>query len=214
MGKVFVNVGMSLDGYMAPEGMTMEHWDDPGYKNWLNQWMALQSWVFNQKSFRESLKIGEGGETGQDNDIIMHIFKRTGVSIMGKRMFDAGERSWPEEAPFHTPVFVLTHQKRAPWVRPGGTTFYFVNDGIESALRQAREAAGDRDIRISGGADVVQQYLNAGVVEELAIELAPVLFGGGRRLFEGVDPGKFGFKIDTALHSPLVTHLRYSRVTA
>ena len=212
MSKVFVNVGMSLDGYVAPEGMTMEHFDDPGYKGWLNQWMGLQGWVFNQRHFQENLKLGEGGETGSDNDILINLFKRIGVNIMGKRMFDLGERSWPEEAPFHTPVFVLTHEVRRPWVRPGGTTFYFVNDGIDSALRQARDAAGDRDIRISGGADVIQQFLNAGLVDELAIELAPVLFGGGRRLFEGIDQSKFTFKIDPAPHSSLITHLRYSAV--
>ena len=213
MSKVFVNVGMSLDGYIAPEGMTLENWDNPGYKDWLNKWMSLQSWVFNQRHFRENLKLGEGGETGQDNDIIVHMHKRTGVSIMGKRMFEGGERAWPEEAPFHTPVFVLTHQKREPWVRPGGTTFYFVNDGIQSALRQAREASNGRDVRISGGADVIQQYLSAGLVDELAIDLAPVLFGGGRRLLDNIDLAKCAFKIDTALHSPLVTHLQYIPVS-
>jgi dihydrofolate reductase len=87
------------------------------------------------------LKLGDGGETGTDNQIVEHTSERTGVSIMGKRMFELGEAMWPEEAPFHTPVFVLTSQAREPWVRPGGTTFYFVNDGIESALRQARAVA-------------------------------------------------------------------------
>lgn len=211
MGKIFVNVGMSLDGYIAPDGMTIAHWDDPTYKNWLNKWMALQAWVFKQRFFRESLKLGEGGETGQDNDIMTRTFKRTGASIMGKRMFEGGERGWPEEAPFHTPVFVLTHQKREPWPRPGGTTFYFVTDGIESALRQARDAAGDKDIRIAGGADVIQQVLNAGLVDELALDVAPALFGGGRRLLDGVDPAKFGFKIESVHHSSLVTHLTYVR---
>lgn len=125
-------------------------------------------------------------------------------------MFDGGERFWPEEAPFHTPVFVLTHTVREPWERPGGTTFYFVNDGIESALRQAREAAGDRDIRIAGGADAIQQYLNAGLVDEFSLALAPVFFSAGRRLFEGIDRRKIAVEIVEALHSPLVTHLRYA----
>ena len=130
---------------------------------------------------------------------------------MGKRMFDQGERSWPEEAPFHTPVYVLTHEKREPWVRPGGTTFYFINDGPERALELARESAGSRDIRISGGADVIQQYLTMGVVDELEIALAPVLFGGGRRLFENLrEPGP-QFRIDKALDGPAATHLRYVR---
>ena len=115
------------------------------------------------------------------------------------------------DAPFHTPVYVLTHEKREPWVRPGGTTFYFVNDGPESALEQAKAAAGDRDIRISGGANVIQQYLTLGVVEELEIALAPVLFGSGRRLFENLpEPGP-QFQIDSVLSGSAATHLRYVR---
>ena len=115
------------------------------------QWMELQQWIFPQRFFRENLKLGEGGEEGRDNDIARETFERTGASVMGKRMFDLGEQAWPEEAPFHTPVFVVTHEQRDPWERPGGTTFHFVNDGIETALDQAREAAGDRDVRIAGG---------------------------------------------------------------
>ena len=130
---------------------------------------------------------------------------------MGKRMFEQGEVSWPEEAPFHTSVYVLTHEKREPWARPGGTTFYFVNDGPESALEQARESAGGRDIRISGGANVIQQYLNLGVIEELEIALAPVMFGGGRRLFENLSEPVPRFRIDHVLHSPAATHLCYLR---
>src|SRR5262245_37394508 len=131
MSKVFFSVGMSLDGFMAPAGMDLAHADDPNYEDWLSQWNELQKWVMEQRFFRENLKPGEGGETGQDNRILEETFNRTGVSIMGKRMFDGGERFWPEEAPFHTPVFVLTKQVRSPWERPGGTTFYFVNDGID-----------------------------------------------------------------------------------
>jgi len=165
MGNVFFSVGMSLDGFIAPAGMDMEHADDPNYKDWASQWGELQKWVFQQRFFRESLKLGEGGETGQDNRIVEETFNRTGVSIMGKRMFEGGERFWPEEAPFHTPVFVLTKQVRSPWERPGGTTFHFVNDGIASALRHARGVAGGRDIRIAGGANAILQYLNAGLVD-------------------------------------------------
>src|ERR687884_289627 len=127
MSKVFVNIGLSLDGYMAPEGMTMENWE---YKNWGAKWGALMAWILNQQYFRENLKLGPGGETGPVNDLIRSTTERIGANIMGKRMFDQGERSWPEEAPFHTPVYVLTHEKREPWVRPGGTTFYFINDGL------------------------------------------------------------------------------------
>jgi dihydrofolate reductase len=210
MTKVFFSVGMSLDGFIAPEGMDLTHADDPNFKDWMSLWGELQKWVFQQRFFRENLKLGEGGETGQDNRILEETFNRTGVSIMGKRMFDGGERFWPEEAPFHTPVFVLTNQVRSPWERPGGTTFYFVNDGIESALRQARDAAGGRDIRIAGGANVIQQYLNAGLVDEFSVALAPVFFGEGRRLFEEIDRRKIAPTIVEALHSPLVTHLRYA----
>jgi dihydrofolate reductase len=213
MGKVFFSVGMSLDGFMAPEGMDLAHADDPNYKDWLSQWMELQKWVSQQRFFRENLQLGEGGETGQDNRILEETFNRTGVNIMGKRMFEGGERFWPEEAPFHTPVFVLTHQVRSPWERPGGTTFHFVNDGIESALRQAREVAGDKDIRIAGGAHAIVQYLNAGLVDEFSIALAPVFFGEGVRLFDGIDRRKVSPEIVEAIHSPLVTHLRYAVTT-
>jgi dihydrofolate reductase len=210
MSTVFFSVGMSLDGFIAPEGMELAHAHDPHYKDWLSQWMKLQSWVFEQRFFRENQHLGEGGETGEDNRILEETFNRTGATILGKRMFDGGEHNWPEEAPFHTPVYVLTHQVREPWERPGGTTFFFVNDGIESALRQAREAAGNRDVRIGGGADTILQYLNAGLVDEFAIALAPVFFGGGVRLFDGIHRDKVGVEIKKAIHSPLVTHLRYA----
>lgn len=211
MNKVFVNIGLSLDGYMAPEGMTLENWDKPEYKNWGAKWGALMRWIFNQQFFRRHLKLGPGGETGPVNDMLRQTAERIGANIMGKRMFEQGERAWPEEAPFHTSVYVLTHEKREPWVRPGGTTFHFVNDGAESALRRARESAGGRDIRIAGGADVIQQYLNMGVIDELEIALAPVLFSGGRRLFENLHEPVSRFRIDGVLDSPTATHLRYVR---
>lgn len=206
--RVFVHVSMSLDGYLAPEGM-VEHFDDPGYKDWQDKWMSLQAWMFPLKFFRENLGLGAGGETGTDNDLAEATFQRTGVSIMGKRMFDQGEQSWPEEAPFHTPVFVVTHEKREPWERPGGTTFYFVDDGIHSALERAREVAGGRDIRVSGGADTIAQYLNAGLVDELEIGLAPVLLAGGTSLAREINPERVRLEIEEAIHSHRVTHLRY-----
>ena len=212
MSKVFVNIGLSLDGYMAPEGMTLEHWDNPDYKQWGAKWGALMGWIFNLQYFRDNLKLGPGGETGPVNDMLKRTTERIGANIMGKRMFEGGERGWPEEAPFHTPVYVLTHEKREPWSRPGGTTFYFVNDGLESALEQARSSAGVRDIRISGGANVIQQYLSAGVVDEIEIALAPVLFCGGRRLFENISDTVPGYKIDNVIPTLLATHLRYTRV--
>src|ERR1700710_1396103 len=119
-GKVFFSVSMSLDGFIAPAS--------------LGELMGQQQWLFPLRFFRENLKLGEGGEEGRDNDIARATFERTGASVMGKRMFDAGEQGWPADAPFHTAVFVVTHTPREPWERLGGTTFHFVNDGIETAL--------------------------------------------------------------------------------
>ncbi len=211
MSKVFVNIGLSLDGYMAPEGMTMANWDTPEYKDWGAKWGAMMGWIHNLRYFRENHKFGPGGETGPVNDMLRNTTERIGANIMGKRMFDQGERAWPEEAPFHTPVYVLTHEKRDPWVRPGGTTFYFINEGPERALELARESADNRDIRISGGANVIQQCLNMSVIDELEIALAPVLFCGGRRLFENLNEPGQQFRIDKSFDGPSATHLRYVR---
>jgi dihydrofolate reductase len=200
-GKVFFSVSMSLDGFIAPASLG---------ELMGKQWMELQAWVFPQRFFRENLKLGEGGEEGSDNDILRETFDRSGASVMGKRLFDAGEEAWPDEAPFHTPVFVVTHTERDPWERPGGTTFHFVNDGIESALDQARAAAGDRDVRIAGGGETILEYLNAGLIDEFTIALSPVLFGAGVRLFEGVDAGRVALEPIRSESSPRVTHLTYA----
>ena len=200
-GKVFFSVSMSLDGFIAPE--SPEDLMGP-------QWMELHQWIFPLRFLRENLKLGEGGEEGRDNDIVRETFERTGASVMGKRMFDAGEPAWPEEAPFHTPVFVVTHEKREPWERPGGTTFHFVNDGIEPALDQARDAAGDRDVRIAGGGATILGYLNAGLIDEFSVALSPVLFGAGIRLFEGVDASRVALEPVRAEPTPRVTHLTYT----
>lgn len=200
-GKVFFSVSMSLDGYIAPP--SLDQLMGP-------QWMELQQWVFPQRFFRENLKFGEGGEEGRDNDILRETFERTGASVMGKRMFDGGEHAWPEDAPFHTPVYVVTHEQREPWERPGGTTFHFVNDGIEAALAKAREAAGARDVRIAGGGETILQYLNAGLVDEFSIALSPVLFGDGVRLFEGVDAARIALEPIRTEPSQRVTHLTYA----
>jgi dihydrofolate reductase len=211
VSKVFVNVGLSLDGYMAPEGMTMKN---PEYRNWGAKWGALMGWLMNQQHFRENHGFGSGGETGPVNDLVRDTVQRIGANIMGKRMFDQGEEAWPEEAPFHTPVYVLTNEKREPWPRLGGTTFYFINDGPERALELARESAGSRDIRIAGGADVIQQYLNLDMIDEMEIALVPVFFGGGRRLFENLREPAPHFRIDRVLDGPAATHLRYVRWSA
>jgi len=200
-GKVFFSVSMSLDGFIAPQSSE---------ELMGKQWMELQAWVFPLRFFRENLGLGEGGEQGRDNDIARETFERTGASVMGKRMFDAGEQMWPEDAPFHTPVFVVTHEQRDPWERPGGTTFHFVNDGIESALEQARAVAGDRDVRIAGGGATILEYVNAGLIDECSIVLSPVLFGSGIRLFEGVDAARVALELVRTEPSPRVTHLTYA----
>ena len=212
MSAVFFSVNMSLDGYIAPDGMDIEHANDPSYRDWLARWMGLQAWTFRQQFFRENLRLGDGGETGTDNDLLERTYTRTGATILGKRMFDGGEQFWPEEAPFHTPVFVLTTQLRPPWPRPGGTVFHFVNDGIHSALRQAHSAAAGRDVRIGGGAETIGQFLNAGLVDEFTISITPVLLGDGIRLLNQVDPRRVALEINDVSHSPLVSHLHY-RVT-
>ena len=212
---VFVSLSTSVDGYIAPDGMTMEHADDPEYRDWMRLWSQLQSWVFPQQAFRERLELGEGGQTGPDNDLVESTFARTGASVMGMRMFEGGERFWPQEPPFHHPVFVLTHRVREPWIRPG-TTFTFVNDGMDAArkaLALAAEAAQGKDVRIAGGGDTVRQFLNAGLVDEITLSIAPVVLGGGVRLFDGIDPVRVGLQIADVLASPAVTHLTY-RCTA
>lgn len=220
--KVFFDMALSLDGFTAPEGMDSEHIHDPEYKQWLKKWMELQAWVFPLKFFRKNVKLEESpleffqkkatiekdAETNALNQSVEETFNRTGASIMGANMFTAGEKSWPEDAPFHTKVFVLTHKTRTPWERLGGTTFYFMNDGIESALKQAKTAAGSRDVRIAGGADVVRQYLNAGFIDEFTLHYSPVFFGGGTQLFLNANPD-IKTRVTNTLVSENSTHVTY-----
>ncbi len=214
--KVFVSVTMSLDGYIGPESspedvQALRRGEmTPGLERWMTQWSRLQEWVFEQRFFRENLHLGDGGSEGPDNAILERTFSRTGASIMGKRMFEAGEVSWPEEAPFHTSVYVLTHEARSPWERPGGTTFHFINDGIEHALELAGQSAGERDVRIAGGGETIVQYLNAGLVDELDIALSPVFFGSGVGLFDGIDADNLELEQVSVEPSSPVTHLTYT----
>lgn len=202
MSKVFFDVGMSLDGFIAgPNGGANNTLGDGGIK--------IHDWMFKQKAFLEHLKL-EGGESDNiDNEVIKNTFNRIGANIMGKNMFVEGETSWPEEAPFHCPVYVLTHEKREPWERPGGTTFYFVDDDIKTVLEEAKKAAGNKDIRVSGGARTIQQYLNAGLIDEFNIHIAPMVMGAGIQLLEHLDKNKFSFEINDVVNSPMVTHLFY-----
>jgi len=138
---------------------------------------------------------GGGGETGTNDDVLREAFENVGATIMGRNMFGGGTGPWSDEPwdgwwgdnpPYHTPVFVLTHHPREPLVMQGGTTFFFVTDGIESALKQAREAAGGKDVALGGGAKAAQQYLAAGLIDEMEIHLVPLLLGGGERLFDNL----------------------------
>jgi dihydrofolate reductase len=202
MSKVFFDVGMSLDGFIAgPNGGPKNPLGDGG--------MNIHDWMFRQKAFLQHLQL-EGGETdNQDNDIIRKIFDRIGANIMGKQMFEEGEVNWPEVSPFHTPVFVLTKEKREPWPRKGGTTFYFVDDDIKTVLQKAKKDAGNKDVRISGGADVIKQYLNADLIDEFTIHLAPILLGNGIRLFDESVNQKNNFTIQKAVTSKDVIHMYY-----
>ena len=199
MGAVFFSIGLSLDGFIAGVNGSVEN--PLG-----NNGTQIHEWMYRQQAFLDNLKLGGQGETGADNELLEQIFNRTGSCIMGKRMFVEGEGNWPENAPFHCPVYVVTHEHRSPWERKGGTTFYFVND-LNDALRRARETAGSKDIRISGGADILQQYLNKGLVDEGIIHLSPVLLGKGVRLFKNMNGDKVSFVVEEVRNSSAVTHL-------
>lgn len=202
MSKTFFSIGISLDGFIAG--------DNRGPANPLgDRGITIHEWAFKQRSFLEALEL-PGGESGTTNDnMIRDIISRTGAHIMGMRMFEEGEVNWPENAPFHSAVFVLTNKKRAPWERKGGTTFYFVNDGIEKALQLAKNAAGNKDVRISGGAQTIQQYLDAGLIDEFILHQAPVLLGSGLHLFENLDMDRIHVAPVDSINTPQVTHIRY-----
>jgi dihydrofolate reductase len=160
-----------------------------------------------------------GGVTNADADVMEESLAATGAVVMGRRMFSGGAGPWEhdpnadgwwgDDPPFHTPVFVLTHHSRDPLPMQGGTTFFFVTDGIESALEQARTSAGDKNVSVAGGASVAQQYLEAGLLDEFQVHIAPVLLGGGTRLFDqfNVEPPRI--EVTRAIESPAVTHVRY-----
>jgi dihydrofolate reductase len=200
--KVFFDVGLSLDGYMAgPNARPGNPLGDGG--------PAMHGWVFETASFRELFGIPGGDSNSADDALIRRLFSRTGAYVMGRRMFDEGEVGWPENPPFHAPVYVLTHSPREPWVRQGGTTFHFVTDGIESALAQAKAAAGDKDVRISGGADTIRQYIQAGLIDECTVHVTPALLGAGLRLLDQLAPEELKLETVSAISSKLVTHLDY-----
>ena len=213
MAKLTLGISMSLDGFVAGPNQSLEHPLGEGGER-------LHEWAFPTASFRE--RHGRsGGETSVDNEVVEESVRNTGATVMGRRMFSGGEGPWEDDPnadawwgddpPFHHPVFILTHHAREPVTKQGGTTFTFVTDGIEAALEQARAAAGDKDVAVGGGGNVAQQYLKAGLFDELQIHVVPLLLGDGVRLFENHlanTPGEL--ECTRLIESPTgVAHLRY-----
>ena len=209
MGKVVANISMSLDGYIAGPNPTLE--EPLGVRG-----EELHEWVFGLEAWRQPHGL-PGGETGPDNDIMRETTANIGAVIMGRKMYSGGEGPWENDPnpdgwwgdnpPFKVPVFVLTSHERETVTKEGGTSFTFVTDGIESALKQAKAAAGDKDISLGGGANAIQQFIAAGLADELEIHLVPILLGGGTRLLDNLGEAKLE-KI-RVIDSPQVTHLKF-----
>jgi dihydrofolate reductase len=211
VGELKLDITMSLDGFVAGPNQTLGQPLGAGGER-------LHEWAYAMASWRE--QHGErGGETSVDDDVYRESFDSTGAVLMGRRMFSGGAGPWEDDPnamgwwgdtpPFGVPVFILTHHAREPVTMQGGTTFTFVTDGAPSALAQAQAAAGDRNVLVAGGADVAQQYLRAGLVDEVQIHLAPLLLGDGVRLFDGLGSDLPTLEATRVIESPLVTHIRY-----
>ena len=209
MSKVRVHISTSLDGYVAGPTQTLENPLGEGGEE-------LHDWLVRLKAWREHAGM-EGGEENVSSAVFREVIANVGAEIMGRGKFGPAGRGpwgddpwrgwWGEDPPFHKPVFVLTHHEREP-LTLSDTTFTFVTDGIESALEQATEAARDKDVFIGGGADIINQYLAGGLVDELELHITPILLGGGARLFDGVGPN---LKLEEirAVQAPGVAHLKY-----
>ena len=206
MGKVTVDISVSLDGFIT--GPNVTHEEPLGHGG-----EQLHEWLIATKGWREPHGY-EGGETGPDSDMMTRAFAKVGAIVMGRGMFGGdgpwGDEPWDgwwgDDPPFRMPVFVVTHHEREPLVK-GETTFHFVTDGVDSALEQARAAAGDKDVSIAGGADVIQQCLRAGAVDELGLHVVPLFLGGGTLLLDDVPAG--AIELIEVVDSPRVTHVRY-----
>jgi dihydrofolate reductase len=214
MARVRVhNLAMSLDGYVAGPNQSLN--DPLGVGG-----TRLHDWVFATRHGRQIILGQDGGEEGLDDDFIAQGFAGIGATIMGRNMFgpvrgswgdDAWTGWWGESPPFHHPVFVLTHHDRPSLSMEGGTTFHFVSDGVEAALERAVEAADSDDVRIGGGAATVQQYLRAGLIDDLHVAIVPILLGRGERLFDHLDGGPDGYDCVEFVSSPAVAHVRFAR---
>jgi dihydrofolate reductase len=210
VGKVVVNISMSLDGFVAGPSPTLE---EPLGRSG----EELHEWILQTAAWREQHGL-EGGEANEESELVAEGVSAAGATVMGRKMFSGGSGPWEsdpramgwwgDEPPFHTPVFVLTHHAREREEMEGGTTFFFVTDGIEAAVERAREAAGDRDVAVAGGANAIQQALSAGLVDEMQVHVAPILLGGGTRLF-GEDADLVRLEATRVLASPRATHVTF-----
>ena len=213
MSKLRFRISMSLDGYVAGPNQSLEN--PLGVCG-----DRLHEWAFRLAVVREYHGL-EGGEVSESTKVVEESLANIGATIMGRNMFGGGPGPWDDlhpwngwwgiNPPFHHPVFVLTHHSRAPIELEGGTMFTFVTDGIEGALDLAASAAGRKDVLLAGGANAAQQYLAAGLVDEMEINLAPTLLGGGARLFEGVGDNLHGLELVRTVRAQNVTHLKYSK---
>jgi dihydrofolate reductase len=203
---------LSMDGFGCAQGQNLEN---PFGKDGL----AIMDWAFQTRTMK-TMFGQEGGSTGLDDQYLSTAFDNIGANIMGRNMFGPVRGPWLDtewkgwwgpNPPYHTPVFVLTHHARAPLPMEGDTTFHFVNDGIESALAQAFAAAQGKDVRLGGGATLVRQYLNAGLVDELHLVLTRTLLGSGERLFEGTDNLARDYECVETVASGAVTHVRLAK---
>jgi len=213
MSRLRLKISMSLDGYVAGPDQDVGRPLGVGGTR-------LHEWVFPLAVFRRILGM-DGGEVNESTPVVEASIANIGATVMGRNMFGGHPGPWDparpwngwwgSNPPFHHPVFVLTHHPRAPLVMEGGTTFTFVTDGFESALALARRAAGDEDVSLAGGARAAQQYLVAGLVDEMEINLVPALLGSGERLFDGVGPDLHGLELVRTVATPRVTHLKLAR---
>jgi dihydrofolate reductase len=210
VSRLRFQISMSLDGFIAGPNQSEQHPLGEGG-------MQLHEWVFALEAWRKVHGL-EGGEVNASNGVIEESLQNVGATVMGRNMFGGAgawedhpwDGWWGEEPPFHTPVFVLTHHAREPLEMRGGTTFTFVSDGIESALDQARQVSGGKDVVLGGGANVAQQYLKAGLIDDLQIHLVPILLKDGARLFENLGAAELTLECTRVLEAPGVTHLTYS----